>query len=153
MKLLSTYNNQKVCWIDYADLPEQLPANNWICLAIANNVPDDDIFEAFVNASVANGLLEFKAWGKYGELLHDNFDSIVSFIEVMEGHPKIEVVTTWHNDQSLADVFWQCFFATSLPENVDLNNLTVVCTDLDGIDRSNELEEHIGQFKQGWLPE
>jgi len=73
-------------------------------------------------------------------------------MEVVESHSETEVMTTWHNDESLANSFWQCFFATCLPETTNYEKLKIVCTDLDGIDRKDELAHYLSQFKQGWIP-
>ncbi len=153
MKQLSTYHNRNVFWFDCNKSINHLPDNNWVCLAIANRKPDYEKFEKFIRTAVSKNILEFKAHGVFGEELHDNFDGMLSLMEVMEGHSESEVMTTWHNGQTLADAFWQCFHATCLPHNADLDNITVVCTDLDGIDRSAELEEYVKRFKGGWLPE
>jgi len=93
--------------------------------------------------TIANGLLEFKGHGKFGELLHDSFDETMVIMETMEKHNEIEVMTTWHNNETLADVFWQCFFATCLPDNTNYENIKIVCSDLDGINRTNELQDYI----------
>lgn len=73
-------------------------------------------------------------------------------METMEDHFEIGVMTTWHNNETLADVFWQCFFATCFPEYTNYENIKIVCSDLDGINRANELEHYIKRFEEGWLP-
>lgn len=73
-------------------------------------------------------------------------------METMENHHEIGVMTTWHNDQTLADAFWQCFFATCLPDTADHDHIKIVCTDLDGINRTEELRSYIKKFETGWLP-
>src|SRR5690606_41709256 len=39
-----------------------------------------------------------------------------------------------------------------LPETADLDNIKVVCTDLDGINRIDELKKYLKEFELGWLP-
>jgi len=73
-------------------------------------------------------------------------------METMENHNEIDVMTTWHNDQTLADAFWQCFFATCLPDTTDYGNIKIICTDLDGINRVEELKNYLKEFELGWLP-
>jgi len=60
---------------------------------------------------------------------------------------EIDVATCGNNEDSLRDVFWNCFFATALPAHTDYARLTVVCTDLDGVDRSTELYEYMTAFQ------
>src|SRR5690606_21888152 len=127
----------------------QLPDKNWVCLAIADNQPDTDKFDKFVRTSISRDILEFKGHGQFGEKLHDLFDETMVIMETVEDHSEIDVMTTWHNDETLADTFWQCFFATCLPETADLENIKVICTDLDGISRVDELKGYIKEFELG----
>lgn len=154
MNEITTYQNIKVVWIDYGELLKGvMPKNDWICLATSSgSKPDFDEFDKFTHDSIKNGILEFKVHGTFGELLHDWFDETMVFMQTQENHPAIEVMTTWHNDKSLADTFWQCFFANCLPETADFGKLTIVCTDLDGLDRKAELVNYLNQFEKGWLP-
>lgn len=131
---------------------EQLPDKDWICLAIANSQPDTNIFDKFVRTSVFKNILEFKGYGKFGEKLHDLFDDIISIMEIMENHLEIDVMTTWHENEELAYTFWQCFFATCLPEGTNLKNIKIVCIDLDGNNRAEELKSYLKEFESGRLP-
>jgi len=149
---IGKYFDRQVYWLDYDNFADQIPDKNWVCLAIANNQPDIDKFDKFVRTSVSRNILEFKGHGQFGEELHDHFDQNMVIMETMENHPEIDVMTTWHNDETLADTFWQCFFATCLPETADLDNIKVICTDLDGINRTDELKNYIKEFELGWLP-
>jgi hypothetical protein len=152
MKPIGKYFDRQVFWIDYEKFPDQLPDRDWVCLAIANNPPAIDTFETFVRTSISKNILEFKGHGQFGEKLHDLFDETMVIMETTEHHTEISVMTTWHNDETLADTFWQCFFATCLPETADFHNIRIVCTDLDGIDRCEELKDYIKEFELGWLP-
>lgn len=152
MQLIGKYFDREVYWLDYSQFHNLLPNKDWVCLMTSNSKPDSAKFDEFTRKAIANNILEFKGHGLYGEKLHDLFDDTMAIMETMENHDEIEVITTWHSDESLADVFWQCFFVTCLPETADLDNIKVVCTDLDCIDRSGELRGYIGTFEEGWLP-
>ena len=153
MNKIGTYQNRKVYYSDYKNLINgNMPNGNWICFAISNIEPNSDDFETFVRASIKNDILEFKSCGTWGEKLHDWFDEIASIMESMENHPEIETMTTWHNNESIADVFWQCFFATCIPEHADFDNLKIICTDLENVNRIEELKDYISRFENGWLP-
>lgn len=154
MKEIGLYKNRKVFWIDYSNLLKgKIPNKNCICIATSSKTkPNINAFDVFTRKLIENKILEFKGHGVFGELLHDCFDETIVDMEVMENHPDIEIMTTWHNNQSLADAFWQCLHATCLPDDVDKNDLKIVCTDLDSINRENELKEYLNRFKNGWLP-
>lgn len=154
MNKLGTYQNREVYWANYPDLlNDELPSSDWICMLTSSEVkPDADKFDQFTRKTIKNGILEFKGHGKFGELLHDWFDGTMVIMETMDKHPEIETMTTWHNDETLADVFWQCFFATCLPETTNLEKVKILCSDLDGIDRTKELQDYMIQFNKGWIP-
>lgn len=153
MDNLGEHFERKVYWLDYKNfLSEELPNKDWICLAIANKNPDIDTFEKFVRKSIDKEVVEFKGCGTFGENLHDAFDGIMVEMEVIEKHPEIDVTTTWHSDETLKDAFWQSFFATCLPDTADYKNIKIICTDLDGVDRREELKNYLEKFNKGWLP-
>lgn len=154
MKEINIFQNRRVVWSNYNDLLEgRMPSGNWICLITSSeSKPNFNKFDTFTRNAIKNRILEFKGHGTYGELLHDWFDETMLIMETMENHKEIDVMTTWHNNQSLADVFWQCFFATCLPKTTDDSKLRIICTDLDGKNRSVELANYLNRFKQGWLP-
>ena len=154
MTELKSYQSRKVIWINYNELLEGLiPESDWICLMTSSvSKPNSDKFDKFTRDAIKNGILEFKGHGEFGELLHDWFDETMVIMETMENHSAIDVMTTWHNNESLADAFWQCFFATCLPETTDYDKLKIVCTDLDGKNRNAELADYLNQFEQGWIP-
>lgn len=152
MQLIGKYLERQVFWVDYGHISSELPDKDWLCLAIANQQPDLDRFDCFVRTAIAKNILEFKGNGVFGEKLHDLFDETMVAMEVMEGQHANGVMTTWHNDETLADTFWQCFFVTCLPEKADLDNITIICTDLDGVNRADELKNYIKEFESGWLP-
>lgn len=153
MQTIGKYFDRQIYWLDYDKFSDQLPDKDWVCLAIANNQPDIDKFDKFVRTAIERNISEFKGHGSFGEMLHDLFDQTMVVMETMEGHNQIDVITTWHNDQTLADVFWQCFFATCLPDTTDYDDIKVVCTDLDGVNRATELKNYIKEFELGWLPD
>lgn len=152
MQNIGKYFGRQIYWLNYDKFSDQLPDKYWVCLAVANQQPDLDKFDNFVRTAIAKDILEFKGHGKFGEKLHDLFDETMEVMETMEDHNEIGVMTTWHNDETLAETFWQCFFATCLPETADLDNIKIICTDLDGINRTEELKSYIKEFELGWLP-
>jgi hypothetical protein len=152
VQFIGKYRDRQIFWLDYENYSDQLPDKDWICLAISNKQPNIETFDKFVRTSISKNLLEFKGHGKYGEELHDNFDQVVSIMLSMENQTDIDVMTTWHNDETLADTFWQCFFATCLPDTADFDNIKIVCTDLDGVNKIEELKNYIIEFELGWLP-
>lgn len=152
MNPIGKYFDRQVFWLDYDNFADQLPDKDWVCLAIANDELEIDTFDKFVRTCISRNILEFKAHGQFGEKLHDLFDETMVIMETMENHNEIDVMTTWHIDETLADAFWQCFCATCLPETADLDNIKVVCTDLDGINRIDELKKYLKEFELGWLP-
>ncbi len=86
------------------------------------------------------------------------FDWEMVDISIKEGPKDDHICTTWHNDETLKDAFWQCFYATALPGSTDYDNLHVVCTDLNGIDREEECRRYLEEFlaediKDGFVPQ
>lgn len=154
MNEIKTYQNRKVVWIGYNELLNgKMPESDWICLATSSqSKPDSDKFDRFIRGAIKKGILEFKGHGEFGELLHDWFDETILIMKTMEGLSELEVMTTWHNEESFADALWQCFFATCLPETTNYDKLKIVCTDLDGLDKREELSSYINRFESGWLP-
>jgi len=149
---IGKYFDREIFWLDYNNLTDQLPEKDWVCLAIANNQPDYQKFDNFARKCISKNILDFKGQGKFGERLHDLFDKTIEVLETKEGHREIEVITTGHEDEILADAFWQCFYTTFLPDTADIENITIICTDLDGIDRTKELQDCLKEFELGWLP-
>ena len=149
---IGKYFNKQVFWLDYDNFDDQLPNKDWACLAIANNQPDTDKFDKFVRKSILKNIKEFKGYGQFGEKIHDLFDETMVQMEATENHSAIDIITTWHNDETLADTFWQCLFTTYLPETVGFGNIKIICTDLDKLNRVDELKNYIKEFELGWLP-
>jgi hypothetical protein len=152
MQFIGRYFNRQVFWLEYGNYFDQLPNKDWVCLSICNNWPDENEFDKFVRTCISKNIMEFKGHGRFGELLHDLFDGTMAIMRIMESHNEFDVMTTWHNDQTLADAFWQSFFVTCIPETADYANITVICTDLDGVNRIEELKSYIKKFESGWLP-
>jgi hypothetical protein len=147
MQSIGKYSGRQIYWLDYNRFTDQLPDKDWVCLAISNMEPDMDRFDQFVRISISKNILEFKGHGKFAEKLHDLFDETMVDMELAEKRVEMGVVTTWHNDETLADTFWQCFHATCLPETIDPDNIKVVCVDLDGVDRTEELQSYLKAFE------
>jgi len=152
MQNIGKYFGRQIYWLDYSAFVHQLPDRDWLCLAISNIEFDINTFCEFVRTSISKNILEFKGHGKFGERLHNLFDKTMVEMEMFEEHPQIGIMTTWHNDETLADTFWQCFFATCLPETADFDNIKIVCVDLDGTNRIQELQSYLKKFELGWLP-
>jgi len=150
---LTEYQNRKIFWFDYEKFDlEKLPVKDWLCLAISNSKTIDSKFDGFVKYSIENRILEFKSNGQFGENLHHLFDTIMIDIEISEGIDFINIMTTGSNNELLEDTLWQCFFATCLPKDADFDKISIVCMDIDGIDRKIELTNIIKRFEDGWLP-
>ena len=152
MQSIGKYFERQIYWVDFDNFSNELPNKDWLCLAIADKQPNLDKFDKIARTAITKNILEFKVHGAYGEKLHDLFNKTRLVMETMEDHNKIEVITTWHNNETLLDTFWQCFFSTRLPETADLDNIKIICTDLDGVNRIEELKGCIREFELGWLP-
>lgn len=152
MQTIGEHNGQKVIWLDFHELSESLSIDNWLCLMCCNKKPDEGLFDKFARVSINNGILEFKGHGAYSSKLNDFFDWTMVVMETMENHSDIDIMTTWHDKESLDDALWQCFYATCLPAHVDKKSVTVVCTDIDGENRVEELKYYLAKINEGWSP-
>mgnify|MGYP000524512341 CR=1 FL=1 len=154
MKRIGKYQNRQIFLFDYGQFKlEELPKTDWVCLATSDINPNKEKYERFVRHSIDNGILEFKGHGEYGEKLHDIFDETMVEIEIPNGIETIDIATTWHSDETFADAFWQCFFTTTLPIRTNFENISIIITDLKGVDRSMETEEILKRFENGWIPD
>ena len=152
MVQVGTYWNRKVLWCEFHELlTDAIPNEDWLVFMLSDSEPDSEKFDVFVRSSIDKNILEFKAGGLKGELLHDLFDENMVDKEMKE-NKQYSVMTTWHNGESVADIFWQCFGATCLPETTDYDNISILCTDLDGVNRAEELKDYLTRFEEGWLP-
>ena len=153
MEYLGEHSGRKVFWCKYPDENfNEFPDNDWICFAMVDGLPDREAFEKFAKAAINKNILEFKAYGNDSSMLDDWFDETMVVMETMENHPEIEVMTTWHNNEGLASAFWQCFYATCLPEKTEYYNLKIVCVHFNNIDVRENFRNYIKQFNDGWLP-
>lgn len=154
MKQIGTYFSRKVYWFEYDQFKlDQLPKDNWLCFATSEIKPDAVKFKQFVQYAIENNILEFKGHGKFGEELHDIFDEVMIDLEISKNLKYLDIVTTSHNDETFADAFWQCFFATTLPVRADLDNISIVCMDITGKNRTSDLKRIIDRFENGWIPD
>lgn len=154
MELIGTYQGRKTYWWDFDKFEfAKLPTSDWLCLAIANEYPNEKLFNKFAEACIRKNISEFKGQGFFGEQLHHLFDLTMIDIELKENIKPFEIMTTWHNDEILADVFWQCHFATCLPETTNYDNISIVCTSLSGQNKTTSLKSYIEKFKKGWIPD
>lgn len=94
MQSIGKYFHRQIYWLDYNNFTDQLPDNDWVCLAVSNIERDVDKFDKFVRTLISKNILEFKGHGKFGEKLHDLFDETMVEMEVIEDHAKISVMTT-----------------------------------------------------------
>ena len=153
MRYLGKCFNQNIYWVnDNTDL-EMIPEEYWICLCVANKKPDMERFRVFAKMAIEKEVLLFMGCGEYGELLHDTFDEMICILETKENHEKIDMVTTWHDKESLKDTFWQGCKSFYLPERTDYENIKIVCMDLDGVDRTEEFKGYIKDFEMGYIPD
>jgi hypothetical protein len=154
MKIIGSFYNRKVFWFDYKLFNlEELPSNDWISFTICNAEPDLKKFDEFARNSIASGILEFKSQGKFGEKLHLFFDMTAVHIEIADQIEFIDIPTTGDNDTTLREAFWECFFATTLPNRTIFEKLSIVCMDLDGIDRSSLMLKILEEFEIKWSSE
>ena len=132
---------------------DDLPNDNWICLAIANQDFDKSFFEQFVVFSADRGLLEFKGQGKFGELLHDYFDEVILEYEFQKDI-ETDIMTTWYNDKrnDLANSLWDCFHAHILPDDTDFTKTKIVCISFDTNNYKIALIDIISRLNEGWIP-
>lgn len=153
MKLIETYQGRKTYWLNYSQFDiEKLPSSDWVFLAVANEKPTEKKFKTIVERCIQKNISEFKGQGLYGTKLHDLFDETMVDIELNENIKPFEIMTTAHEDETFADVLWQCYFATCLPGETNFDNISIVCTDLNGSNRSTEIKNLLEKFNQGWTP-
>ena len=153
MEKIGTHFGREVFYIDYFQDHDLSKIDNWICFAISDSSFEEEKFNKFARNCIINGFLEFKAQGKYGEELHNSFDLVMVKMEVDEGHPDIDICTTGDNETDLANAFWECFFASVLPEHANYDDIKILCVNIDGKDCRAELNVLIHKFEEGWLPE
>lgn len=154
MEFLGKYENRSVYWWNYSqESLDELKGSNWICFAIQDQLIGFDAFSDFAKTSIDSGVLEFKAFGPDSSELDDWFDEVIVDTNVFDKSIDETIVTTWHDNEELADAFWQCFHATCLPSKTDYENLRLVCFHFNGKDLKKELKEFILKFKSGFVPE
>ena len=146
-------NNDIYYFSPETDHLENLPNENWICLAIANKDFDKPFFEEFVVYSANQGLLEFKAQGEFGELLHDYFDEIIIEYEFQK-NIETDIMTSWYNGKTndLPNCLWDCFYAHILPKDTDFTKTKIVCISFDKVNYKIILKDIISKLNDGWLP-
>ena len=157
MEFLGEHRRCKVYWLDFFEknFPD-LPNENWLCFAMSENdpyqEPQKELISKFCKISIEKGIYEFKAFGSQSSKLDDFFvREVVEYDE--KTNQDLHVMTTCHDDESLANAFWGCFYATCLPDEADYDNLKLVCTHFENIDKKAELKDYLERFNEGWLPE
>jgi hypothetical protein len=153
MIYLGEHSGRKTYYLDinqnYFDL---LPKSNWVCFAISNEEPNDTLLESFIRATIKKDLYHFIGQGKFGDYLHNSFDSVMVDMEVNENHPEISIMTTGSDDYDLANGFWNAYGATCLPEQADYENIKIICVSFDKIDYAMKLKNILKLFNRNWLP-
>jgi hypothetical protein len=148
MQNIGKHWNRETFYIQFDELTEdKLPTSNWVCFAIANEPVNEKSFKQFVRICVEKDLFEFKGFGKFGEVLHLDFDLEMVEMEVNEEHSEIEIMTT-----DLANALWECYGATCLPDKADYDNIKIVCVNFDKHNYSMKLTDLIKRFNRNWLP-
>jgi hypothetical protein len=72
-------------------------------------------------------------------------------MNVLENRPEVFVMTTWHNDESLANAFWYSVYCSGA-EMYGSDDAKVICFHIGKIDKKKELKDYLNRFKAGWLP-
>lgn len=157
MESLGEYNGRKVFWLEFLEKNfQELSVSDWICFGMSDENPFNEPLSAtltkFCGIAIDRGVLEFKAFGKESSKFDDFFDSEVVTKNLESGEDSF-VMITWHDKESLASAFWQCFHATCIPDDADHNNLKIVCLHFENIDKRQELKSFLEKFNKGWLPE
>lgn len=132
---------------------EKFPLSNWICFTIADEKPSKKLLSEFIRKCVEQDLFEFKSYGKFADYIHNFFDIKIVEMEANEGDIEIETITTGSDDVDLANAFWECYCATSLPNRADYDNVKIVCVNFDKKNYALELSDLIKKFNQGWIPD
>jgi hypothetical protein len=91
------------------DLAEVLPhRHNYFTLLLAWDIPEIEpgrLIERF-RPLVDRGLVYFCAWGDQCEMAHDAVDYCVVESELEVGKSGHLTMTTWHDDEPLAEAIW-----------------------------------------------
>jgi len=140
--------------IDKEDINLVLPENNWFCCAIANKDNyDESLVDKFIRLAIDRNILSWHGLGKCADSLHLAFDLTMTEMEVNENHPEINVCTIGDSYESIAEQFWGCYGAPSLPGTVaNYGIVKLICVSFDGHNYKDELKEYIKKFNEGWLP-
>lgn len=83
--------------------PLKLSSERFVCLLAwdAENVEANEI-SAFIGALLDCGAVYFCCWGQGCERTHDIVDEVVQLKRIEEGTDSV-IMTTWHDDEELAD--------------------------------------------------
>jgi hypothetical protein len=153
MKYIGKHMSRETYYINIKeDYRNKLPISNWVCFALANEMPDEIVLTDFIRNSIKNDIFEFKGFGLFGGYLHTAFDLEIVKMEVDEGCTEIEIKTTGSNDTDLAIAFWENYGATCLPDRADYENIKVICINFDENDFSKRLTQLLNRFNKKWLP-
>lgn len=98
------------------------------------DVPDSRR-SAVCNWLVASGCRYFMAWGRECERWHDFMDEVYLAIWNFEPPDDALLMTTWHADQALAEVFW---FARKVAVHPATGLRTILVVHVGSTDREDE---------------
>lgn len=155
MKLIGQYKNNLVYYFDLtSENMKELPKENWIIIAIANNDYNAMLFDNIVKYSMSNNLLEFKAQGQHGKNMHDEFDEKIVVLEVIENYPETEIMTKWYGrtTNDLGNAFWDWCNTPIVPIGIDNLSTKIVCISIDGNDYYKMINDIIKDLSDGWEP-
>lgn len=155
MYLIGQHKENQVYYFNLEkDELENLPKENWIAIGIANNSYNKSFFNDFLQPGVYSGLLEFKGQGIYGETLHNHFDERIIELEIIEGYPETDIMTTWYGGEKndLPNALWDCFNISFAPDNIDSTRTKVICISMDGENYRDTVLAILARLNEGWIP-
>jgi hypothetical protein len=152
MEYLGSHLDRKVYWWNFSESNfDELPDKDWVCFVMENGLPEREIFEKFTRVTIQKNIVEINSFGKLSETLHDWFDEVVVEMNVLENKPDVFVMTTWHNNESLANAFWYSVYCSG-SDMYGCEDAKIICFHISNIDKKEELKNYLNRFKEGWAP-
>lgn len=155
MYLIGQHKEKQVYYFDLEkDDLQNLPKENWTAIGIVNGAYKKHLFEKFVKHNVYSGLLEFKSQGKYGETLHNHFDEQIVELEIIEGYPETDIMTTWYRGEKndLPNALWDSFNISFAPDSIDSARTKIICISMDGQSYQDTVQAILARLNEGWIP-
>lgn len=126
---------------DIPDLSQLAPFKVMVILEAGSSTEWREILSERL---VAAGCRYMMAWGKECEEFHDIVDTTSLERHNYDVPDDAFIMTTWHADESLKDLFWYCqFFAECSADEVELRDALLIHVAL--IDREAEYRELYAQ--------